>query len=418
MQIDIAESIRETLAERNPVGLYGLGTLSLDHVPADFGHLRKSLYPPKMDMIFTETMSNNSAIIDWLSLKYDITIEEAQKAFTSFCEKLLNAMVNYGKVNLQGVAYFYKDEDQILRCEPDQQFLSLFYRGLPEVEISLLSANKDVITPPPVVPVDKPDSQSQLIENDIETIEDNFGNIEEEIELIEDKAEEIEEVQEREEPIEHEAFDISLTNEKEESESLGSTATPVIVNEISETVDNTKVVQSELTEPTNEVTWNPDNSNAKWDEGDSIFNLKTLLLLLALLLLLCIGYYACNKLMNNKGVLPPSDDPTNLIDEDNPDLAAGLIDSSSLENGTVALPEKCIIITGAFKYSRNAIRMQDKLVRAGYDVYKETNGNLTRVGFKYDCKNENLEDYLQNIRRTISKKAWYLDPSLYVEYEQ
>ncbi|MDF1699144.1 MAG: hypothetical protein P1U56_25040, partial [Saprospiraceae bacterium] len=77
-----------------------------------------------------------------------------------------------------------------------------------------------------------------------------------------------------------------------------------------------------------------------------------------------------------------------------------------------------IIIVGSFMKTINAIKMTSLLERKGYKAFKSVYKGYTRVGFKYACDNEDLEEYLQEVRKTISKKAWYLDPDLEVAYSQ
>ena len=62
--------------------------------------------------------------------------------------------------------------------------------------------------------------------------------------------------------------------------------------------------------------------------------------------------------------------------------------------------------------------MKDRVSNLGYEVYTESLGNYTRVGLVFECgENTDLEAFIQKIRRELAAKAWYLDPTLYVEYE-
>ena len=148
--------------------------------------------------------------------------------------------------------------------------------------------------------------------------------------------------------------------------------------------------------------------------------------LLALLLLFALVYFGCNKLKKisktqaNKtatetNVSPSTDDNDNTasITKENDDAVIEEDNSSTTEER----PSECIIITGSYSNYENVSRMEDLLARNGYQVYIAENGPYTRVGFTYDCSNVDLADYLNNIRRQIEPKAWYLVPELYVDYE-
>ena len=446
MQINIAESIRETLAELNPVGLYGIGTLSLVHNPASFGEQRKSLRPPSMKLHFSESNSSNTHLFNWLQEKYNISTHDAEKAFKKFCEKLLNALVNYGKVNIKGIASFKQDENMSLACTPDQDFVNLFYKGLPEIPVSHID-RRDLSGYSPLVPIGKVINNDDNESDDISSISniDKSSNLESDIIETTDEEESIEFVREEfdsadeeesfelikeefdtedeEESFEFVREEFDAEDEEESFELRREDLTLPVV--IPKSQDNTKTATKEEVNKTPSfdpgVTWDSKPVNSNY-EADSIFNGRNIALLLGLLLLLILCYFGCQKLFNlSNDSVPNADDKAileNTIMTYADSLENGLIENEEFTFKGVPLPDKCIIITGAFKRARNSIRMHDKLLREGYDVFQSVEGGLTRVGFKFDCKEVDLEEYLQNIRRTISKKAWYLDPSLYVEYEQ
>jgi len=418
LQIDIAESIRETLAEFNPVGLYGIGTLSLNHIPASFGEQRRTLLPPYMQLHFKESNSSNTHLFNWLQEKYEISQKDAESVFKAFCEKLLNALVNYGKVNITGIVSFYQSDNKSLEFIPDKDFTDLFYKGLPEI---------------PALHIDKSERTIQTDSNltGLKETEDNDHSS-----LEFDISPEIEKVNDNEEKnvkndltsqIEKSA-EIDLDSDYEES-------FEILRNDfISESVEpEPKVVPIDKLNLTineaNKQTINESfDSNATWDPtpvntdhaSDSLFNGRNIALVIGLLLLALLGYFGCKKYLDTSDPVEPNG--INTIQNEIPvmshqdSLDNNLIQIEPTYKG-VALPERCAIVTGAFKKSRNAIRMQDRLLTEGYDVFQSVEDGLTRVGFKFDCRDVDLEEYLQNIRKTISEKAWYLDPSLYVEYE-
>lgn len=76
---------------------------------------------------------------------------------------------------------------------------------------------------------------------------------------------------------------------------------------------------------------------------------------------------------------------------------------------------ECIVILGVFHNAANADRMIIRLEDMGYSMYKGINPEgLTRVGFTFDCSETNLEEYIREVRKNMSPKAWYLSPSIHV----
>ncbi len=145
--------------------------------------------------------------------------------------------------------------------------------------------------------------------------------------------------------------------------------------------------------------------------------------LLGILLLCFLLWKGCNCLVDKGGAAKNS--ATEMLssdqasDDSSPIESQGGSESSDSSSDTqqiAAEVEECIIITGVFSDYRNVKRMEEKLASYGHNVYTEEYGPHTRVGFRYDCSDEDLPEYLHKIRAQISRKAWYLVPELYVEY--
>ena len=82
------------------------------------------------------------------------------------------------------------------------------------------------------------------------------------------------------------------------------------------------------------------------------------------------------------------------------------VDKQSIRN--------CIIIVGSYKQAKSSLKMINKLQEMNYDVYTEQHKDFTRVGISFDCTNEDLTNYIRNLRSEIAKDAWYLQPSITV----
>jgi len=82
------------------------------------------------------------------------------------------------------------------------------------------------------------------------------------------------------------------------------------------------------------------------------------------------------------------------------------------------IPEsgKCIIILGSFRRTTNVTKMVSQVERLGHKAYVGEFNGLTRVGFDFECSGVDLEEYLNNIRRTVSTEAWYLEPGVDIPF--
>ena len=414
MKIDFAETIREVLDDRHPVTIIGLGTLVLKQNAAEFGVNRETLNPPKVSLDFKDQISDNLYLYDWLSKKYDLNEDEVKLVHGQFCQNVLNRLVNYGQVNIPGVATFSQDSgSKQVKCEGDEDFLSLFYKGLPVIPVEIFEQfHTEAQNLAPVTLIASSDSIVPIADSVISNENDPHPDNEQtdSINIAEEASKDLS------------SSDESLV-EMEEGTASNQESEPLSLNErlaqqikaeesdqnTGEGIESTNAVAEDNTI---KYVQKPDDSNYNW----------VWLILLALLSLFIMWFFMCNKkdslkdvnaAKSNSGIVNDqvldSSAAQDSLDVDT--LSKSMLDSSNPN------PEYCIIVTGVFKKARYILKMQDLLSRDGFDVYKEVNGDLTRVGIKFSCRDVNLEDYIQGIRRTYAPKAWYLDPELYVEYE-
>lgn len=158
--------------------------------------------------------------------------------------------------------------------------------------------------------------------------------------------------------------------------------------------------------------------------------LAALLLFLLLLLVRSCGQYLMssdNSTNDLKEEVTEQVDNNSIIETQEAEVAPGevstkVIPSDEIESNDLAVKsadfipaDGCIIIVGVYKNNRNVIRMQDKLASTGYNVYTEISPEgLTRVGFKFECQDVDLRNYIRAIRKSIHKNSWYLQPQMEV----
>lgn len=141
------------------------------------------------------------------------------------------------------------------------------------------------------------------------------------------------------------------------------------------------------------------------------------------LVLLAVGLLLIWHYSSKQNLVPPAENPEiEMTESVSPDtvnesgdkvIDALPIDTSGQNTGDVTVQE-CIIITGFFEKAANVVRMVNKLDALKYSVYLEEMANGTRVGFKFDCTDMDIEEFLRDIRKELSPDAWYLQPPVAV----
>lgn len=164
------------------------------------------------------------------------------------------------------------------------------------------------------------------------------------------------------------------------------------------------------------------------DEDDSNW-LRPLLWILGLVLLFAVLYQGCKKYMNQDTNSPPvlvegegldsTDQDVKVIDPSE-EIVTGekpTDSSDAVDKIETKTPTECVIILGAFESARNAMKMSSKISSLGYQPYEEyfDTMDLTRVGFKFECGDKDLREFIYEVRKDIAPDAWYLVPRITVE---
>jgi len=162
------------------------------------------------------------------------------------------------------------------------------------------------------------------------------------------------------------------------------------------------------------------------DEGSWI---KPMLLIFGLVLICAILYKGCEAYKSNQAYLPPvsqvdstevngqKGDEIGGNDNGNADSSADGTNEVIIDTANTNKPTECVIILGAYESARNAMKMSTKISQLGYTPYEEyfDTMDVTRVGFKFDCSEKDLNDFMHEVRKEIAEDAWYLVPRITVE---
>jgi len=383
VKIEITSAIREVLDDMNAVTINGLGTLSLKHQSAHFINKGETLSPPQMELQFSSNIDTNSALIKKIVENFKISKSKAQEVVNVFSQKVLNAYVNYGQVNLSGIGTLKKTDLGKVGFKPSDSFVGSYYKDYPEIPISRISKS-----------IEKKSIKELPIQR----------------------------------PLKPEVKKVASTNGTINEKIKNDLVEPSVIKPQTKAVEKPKPIASTVVKPQSKVQPIQKPAPVVYNEPKRSW-LWPFLYLIGLLLFLLLCFKTCNAIYNynsgNKGAVKEEsiENQSNILEgvvaEDS--TAQEFLDSQNLnnENGIV-LPASgmCKIITGVFARQINIERRSELITREGYNLYTEPFGPYTRVGMQFNCdESTGLEEYLQNVRSEIDPFSWYLDPSLYVEYQ-
>jgi len=399
VHIDVAAIIREILSDRQVVSITGLGSLRLVHQSASFSEKGKALKPPSMELVFSESTGTNTSLTKRISDNYKITNEQAGQVLKKFNKKILTLLVNYNKVNIPGIALIEKSKKDKIKVTPSLAYVDEYYKGLPKISVTPISISTDnILKDKPSTPIVK--KKATISSASKQTI------------------------------IPSSKINTTQSNGKADYSAKEKTYVPppVIPSQVKPTTTKQPQAQSSIkSEPTpaSANTFSPEQIQRPLYSATSEKRrdfLWPIIMLVAFLLLMLLGVKACNSIINmnsNKSGLELIDSETGTIDEivANDSISSSDLEKMKNDGSLIPASGQCKIVTGVYSKLSNVINMKEKVRDAGYEVYTEEFGTYTRVGLVYNCDEEtDLEAYLQNIRKELNPRAWYLDPSLYVEY--
>jgi len=387
MKVDIGKAISLVLEERHVASLPGLGTFRVNVKPAHLSDSGQDIQPPSAELVFDEQSINDHSLVEFISEYHNISKVKALKVLEAFESKVTNGLKSKGKVRVTRLGLFEKNADNTIKFKPVKSISESIFYGLKSVPLSVAHTTE--------------------VEGTVET-----AQIEEKTVITED-------------PIEAKSEKQTLTQVKKET------------------------LMADYNDPNYEDNhgYNSDyDGPSKWS-----YLLRPLLILLGFILLSAFLFKKCASwsLKNDSIAVVDEfkeDDKTETEDtkeigqdSNTDDTKSDDTDNTNSDGVTIAdnakprftaadgaevynysdiagQPLNCIIITGTFNSSHNILRMIKKLEAEGYDSYTEqTKNGATRVGFFFQCKEEDLEKYIYDIRQRVSGDAWYLSPRIHVD---
>ncbi|MEM9546991.1 MAG: hypothetical protein AAGA77_13505 [Bacteroidota bacterium] len=388
MKLNIPYYIRQVLREQRMVHIPGIGTLRLHQISSEFNDDKSEISPPSLTMTFDDTDSDDNALKQYIMDTGLYAESKVQKKIQQYTQAAFNSLLNVDSFLIEGVGKIVKrDNVDKVELEPHVSDLTKEFSNLPTVGIVPIARIAEEPALAFAATESKPVEESGSFLPRIllialmlialyflgRYIRENFFNPNTEVKT------------EASPPL----------NEKEDEaavDELNAEDLEQKYEEIDELIDPDKAkenkVKSESNLNKNETENTPEQKEQTAAEENNEDVLKT---------------------QQPSSGLPNSPDSTAKENSAEP--------SKNKHAEIIPASGECIIVVGSFIKSMNVIKMVSLLERKGYEVYQSEYKGLQRVGITYECADEDLEEYLHDIRKTISKKAWYLDPDLEVPYK-
>lgn len=398
MKIDIPYYIRQVLREQRKVYVPGIGTFQLMHSHSQFSDDKSTLSPPRLSLSFQEGESEDKSLTKYIIDTERFSNKKIEKAIEAYTQSSFDSLVNDNKLDFPGLGSLTKTDDS-LNFLPTVETLTKEYSGFKKVNLNPISRIKQEAEVAHALdttnlPAEKSDSypwwlysflaglliaalfvlgvrgceyleDKKALESEInETIDKNERDIEAS-QMTKKLTDDGEEVTKKYQEVDELLGDGETKVTTKGDEEL-SNLTPIKEEEVK--VEETVVEEVKIEEPVvKEIIV----------EEPKVEEIKT-------------------------EIVPEKQVAVKTVTNKYADIIP--------ESG------ECIIILGSLKKASNIASLMSLIERDGKTVYRSQHNGNTRVGLKFDCTDVDIEAYLTDIRKRLSSKAWYLDPSVNIPY--
>ena len=391
MYFNFSSCLLQYLLSNGSASLPGLGTFYIRESTKDFTLTENVLSPPTNKLVFEDNSHEDVGFVQYVASRLEFNIEEA-KAFIADSVHKINADLERGKpVSISGLGKFKIDGVEKSFTPVSENFHPDFLY-LPTLSLKPLTKGKQKksVKKEPENTTNEKIGKVSAIDKDVVPVDPKKNSgLKDKMSIMED----------------HNSSNKSNTNSN------------------SNTNANTN---------TNTNTYTNTNTDSYYYEDDKSFFQEIRgplfwILLLGLAVFL-ISRFGCSKLKNSavdavtettdkvgdiKDSVLESETSNKLLTPDGEEYTGKYSDVLTQN----IIDEGCVIVVGSFKKSKNALRMRNRIIERGYQPFDEYHNGYNRVGIIFDCLDQDLVDFLQEIRRNIEPKSWYRIPGFDVAYE-
>lgn len=144
MVTNLNRYINHLLYTKGSVPLRGIGTITMERIPAILTPHKKNILPPKSKFSFSETEANTDQLAKLLVESEGIGMDEALSIENNYCQEILNQLINYNIVKVSDIGFLEKS-DSTITFTPSQQSLDQAYYGLPVLPLNPVSKASPII---------------------------------------------------------------------------------------------------------------------------------------------------------------------------------------------------------------------------------------------------------------------------------
>jgi len=143
--MDILSYLLALLQQRKEVGITGLGTFYKKKYPGRYDKEKQTFLPPGYTLQFSTEVTEEEALVNFISTKTDITNEDARNQIARFVEEVNQKLELDHEAELQNIGRLFFTE-QGVDFEPvkDMNYGSEFY-GLPSLAETVVTETKTVL---------------------------------------------------------------------------------------------------------------------------------------------------------------------------------------------------------------------------------------------------------------------------------
>ncbi len=121
----MVDVLRKYLANQQQISIKGIGTVSVEQLPARVDFPNQLLHPPETILHFSNSSQDDSTFCKWLSRELQISELQATNNYQSFAEEMLKELKANKKVSWEGVGEFVKPENGLIQFSPALQNTSI-----------------------------------------------------------------------------------------------------------------------------------------------------------------------------------------------------------------------------------------------------------------------------------------------------
>lgn len=174
--MDIKSFLLELIATQKTVGIHALGTLYKKKTPGRYDSETHSFLPPKQEIAFSTTVSEDRSLVNFISEKKNISVESAAYYVNEFVEGIQAQLADHQYVDFSPFGELKNVGGEVVFESSKSLDHTFDFYGLPNVPAKVEENPVQESTPEAQVEHQEPDNFQAEEEKDIEIQTENLQN--------------------------------------------------------------------------------------------------------------------------------------------------------------------------------------------------------------------------------------------------